>query len=870
MINDIFKVKPISVHKANSFNCPVRHILLLIFAVIQLNSYGQVEDTYYLPDIKYNTDIPNPESILKYQIGEWHITHDQLYYTVKTLCEKSENCVFNEIGRTHENRPLVNLIISSKSNIENLESLRKKHNQLTDPTKGQDVNIEEVPLVLYQGYSVHGNESSGSNAVPMIVYYLLAGESEHLEKLLDETIVIIDPCYNPDGLQRFSTWANSHKHLNLVADPIGREFNEVWPGGRTNHYWFDLNRDWIFNIHPSSKARIKNFHYWKPDILTDHHEMGSNRTFFFQPGIPSRTNPNTPQINQDLTEEIGTFHATALDSIGSLYYSKESFDDFYYGKGSTYPDIQGAIGILFEQASSRGHLRQTSNGLLSFPFTIRNQFVTALSTQKAGLNMKSTLLKYKRDFFKDRYEKADNGYFIFEEADHYKANFFVELMNRHQIDVYQNPKDMSIGGQSFSKDISFIVPKKQRQTTLVQTIFETVNTFRDSLFYDVSAWTLPLAFDMKYAESNTGFDAISLNKISSVAYSQKSKTVDSKSYAIAIEWYNYMAPTFLYKLLDEDIKVKVVTEKTKFQSEGSYKDFEVGTLIIPLSNQPLDRTDLVNWIESNVSEYKLNSHVIDTGFSPDGKSLGSPQQNAIEKPRVAMIIGQGVNAYEAGATWHQMDQRMEMPVVMIDKNQIRRADLSTFNVIILPDGTYSTTDENADKIKNWVNDGGTLIAMRRAINFVDRMGMTKYVNKKNAAEKEKNVSYTTLSNYRGAQVIGGAIYQSVIDLNHPLFYGYKDEMLPIFKRGTQFYEVQNTLATPLRYASKPLLSGYTSDKNIEKARNAAGIICSAHGSGQIISLVDNPNFRGYWLGGSKLFANALFFHGLIDSRSLAR
>ncbi|MDA8693490.1 M14 family zinc carboxypeptidase, partial [Saprospiraceae bacterium] len=283
-------------------------------------SFSQVDLNYYLPEINYDADIPTPEEILSYQIGEWHLSHDQLVSTMKSLCESSDKCIYQEYGRTHENRPLVNLVISNPKNLKNLDKLVSQHAQLTDPQQSDKVKSAETPIIIYQGYSVHGNESSGANAAPLVAYYLLAGDSNMLDKLLNESIIIIDPCYNPDGLQRFSTWANSNKHKHPTTDPKSREFNEVWPGGRTNHYWFDLNRDWLFTIHPSSQARIENFHKWKPDILTDHHEMGSNSTFFFQPGVPSRTNPNTPPINQTLTEDIGAFHAASLDSIGSLYY----------------------------------------------------------------------------------------------------------------------------------------------------------------------------------------------------------------------------------------------------------------------------------------------------------------------------------------------------------------------------------------------------------------------------------------------------------------------------------------------------------------------------------------------------------------------
>jgi hypothetical protein len=213
-----------------------------------------------------------------------------------------------------------------------------------------------------------------------------------VDSLLNETVILLDPSFNPDGLNRFASWVNTHKSQTLVTDPVSRELNEAWPGGRTNHYWFDLNRDWLYVQHPESQGRIAKFHEWKPNILTDHHEMGSNSTFFFQPGVPSRINPLTPQKNRELTAKIGTFHARYLDKIGSLYFTEEDYDDFYYGKGSTFPDVNGAVGILFEQASSRGHAQETINGVLSFPFTIRNQVTTSFSTLAAARALRTELL----------------------------------------------------------------------------------------------------------------------------------------------------------------------------------------------------------------------------------------------------------------------------------------------------------------------------------------------------------------------------------------------------------------------------------------------------------------------------------------------
>ena len=353
--------------------------LLFLFLCLSFSVSAQKVDlTYYLPkDVSYNQNIPTPKSIIGHEVGEWHITHDKLVTYMKALAASSDRITLENRGKTFEDRPLLLLTITSPKNHQNLEKIRQDH---LDATNNNTLDISKNPIVVYQGFSIHGNEPSGSNAALAVAYYLAAAEGSEIDDLLNNTVILFDPSFNPDGLQRFAYWANTNRSKNINPDPNDREYNEIWPRGRTNHYQFDMNRDWLPVQLPESKARIASFHKWLPNILTDHHEMGSNASFFFQPGIPSRTNPLTPQMNQDLTKEIATYHAKSLDKIGSLYYSEESFDDFYYGKGSTFPDINGSIGILFEQASSRGHAQETKNGVLTFPFTIRNQFTAALST----------------------------------------------------------------------------------------------------------------------------------------------------------------------------------------------------------------------------------------------------------------------------------------------------------------------------------------------------------------------------------------------------------------------------------------------------------------------------------------------------------
>ncbi|MEX0275063.1 MAG: M14 family zinc carboxypeptidase, partial [Flavobacteriaceae bacterium] len=428
----------------------MRYPFTLCLLLITLNALAQsqVGLSYYLPgDITYDKDIPTPKSIIGHEVGEWHITHDKLMFYMQTLANASDRITIENRGHTFEGRPILLLTITSPANHQKLDQIKREHRALTDTPISQGteaMDIQEMPVVVYQGFSIHGNEPSGANAGLAYAYYLAAAQGPEIEQLLDEMVILMDPSFNPDGLQRFAHWANSHRSMQLNPDNNDREYDEAWPGGRTNHYWFDLNRDWLPAQLPESRARIKTFHDWMPNILTDHHEMGTNSTFFFQPGEPSRVHPLTPKINQDLTAEIGTFHAKALDKIGSLYYSEENYDDYYYGKGSTFPDVNGCIGILFEQGSSRGHIQESENGILTFPFTVRNQFTTALSTIQAAQQLRTKLLSYQRDYYKGlRNETAKRKAIIFgSPKDPARARHLAEILKRHQIKVHGLTRDL--------------------------------------------------------------------------------------------------------------------------------------------------------------------------------------------------------------------------------------------------------------------------------------------------------------------------------------------------------------------------------------------------------------------------------------------
>ncbi|MEM6725194.1 MAG: M14 metallopeptidase family protein, partial [Bacteroidota bacterium] len=582
----------------------MRHTLLLcsIFWLISTTISAQASLDYFLPEgTQYDRSIQTPEEFLGYPTGKWHIGHDQLVFYLKYLADQSNRITYQEIGRTHEDRPLLVLTITHPDNHANLEDIRQQHVALSNASSdNSNLDLSKMPSVVYQGYSIHGNEPSGTNAVPVVAYYLAAAQGEEVERLLKEVVILMDPCLNPDGFNRFASWANTHKSENRQADAETREHNEVWPGGRTNHYWFDLNRDWLLVAHPESQARIKIFHEWKPNILTDHHEMGTNSTYFFQPGVPARTNPLTPQRNQDLTGEIATYHVEALDEIGSLYYSEESFDDFYYGKGSTYPDANGCIGILFEQASSRGHIQESIHGDLTFEFTIRNQVKTSFSTLKAAQELREKLLTYQKEFYQlGRQEAAADpvkAYIFGEEQDEYRLHQFVDHLLQHDIEVYPLNGQMKADGHTFTPGSAYIVPTDQTQYRLVKGVFQSFTTFKDSLFYDVSAWTLPMAYNLKFAELSTV--KLPAASIKAVPTGKKMDHLFPENYAYLIDWRAYKAPELIDDLLAKGLIVKVAHETFTIGTTKGRMEFPVGTIVVPALNQSIMGDELANLLRS--------------------------------------------------------------------------------------------------------------------------------------------------------------------------------------------------------------------------------------------------------------------------------
>ncbi|MFY8273812.1 M14 metallopeptidase family protein [Pseudoalteromonas sp. SSDWG2] len=845
---------------------------IFVFLFLSLSSFVSAKPlSYYFDDtITFDPSVPTPQSVLGYNVGEWHVRHDQLVYYMRALADSSERINIQTIGYTHEQRPLVMLTIAAPERLANIEQVRKAHLAQVNGEQPVDTN---APAIMYMGYSVHGNEPSGSNAALLVAYYLAAAQDERVQKLLADTVILLDPSLNPDGLARFASWANSNRAMVPSSDPSTREHNENWPSSRTNHYWFDLNRDWLLLQHPESRARIAQFQAWQPNVLTDFHEMGPNSTYFFQPGIPSRKNPHTPQQNVDLTKAIAQHHARILDSHERLYFTEEAFDDFYVGKGSTYPDVNGSVGILFEQASSRGHVQDTINGRLEFPFTIKNQLLTNFSTFDAVLENRQKLLAYQQDFFKQATKLAEKdkikGYLVSAPKDATRLRYFLSLLEQHQVDAYALTDSVTVDKQKFAAQNTYFVPLEQRQYRLIKAMFSEQQSFIDNTFYDVSGWTLAHAFNLEFKPLDSVWGVSVAQQAWSSEVQQQQAQPLARHYAYAFEWFDYDAPKLLTKLLQNGIEARVALAEFTVDTAGKNKAFAAGSIVIPAGVQKRD--DWLKVVEDVSAQFPIAMHGIESGLTRQGIDLGSRQLAPVTLPKVLLVGGQPASQYEVGELWYYLDRHVGLAPSIIEADNLNRVDLDKYTHIVFAHGRYADLSKGfKSKLQSWVNEGGVVWGQKGGAQFLadEQILKATYLTRKDMAASfsTEGMNYGDRDKLAGQQRIAGAIFASSVDLTHPLSYSLTREQLPVFKNSTFLLEQSDSpFVNVATYTQKPLLAGFTHDNNVSQIANGGAVLAHRVGRGAVVAMSDNPVFRGFWYGTSRIFSNALFFGEHIEA-----
>ena len=845
-------------------------VLVLLLCCCFDQSYAQQKrpTTYWPEDTTYEDSITTPKEFFGFEVGQRHLDHAQLVAYLKQISSETPRFSYSEYGKTHGGRPLLLLTISNPANLQRIDRIRQQHRQLANPDLSDKVKLVGLPAVINMGYGVHGDEASASNCSAVVAYYLAAAQGVEIESWLKDCVILLDPCLNPDGFNRFANWVNGYRGRIPNADPQHREHNQGWPSGRVNYYWFDLNRDWLPLEHPESRSRMRWYHAWKPNVVLDYHEMGTNSSYFFQPGVPNRTNPLTPAKNVELTNRIGAYYAKALDRRVSVYYTREGFDDFYMGKGSTYPDLHGAVGILFEQASARGHVQKNQDGMLTFHSAIANHFTTSLSSLKATSEMREELLNYKRDFYVESLaiaKKQKKKAVVFESPGNAtRLQNFANVLLRHDIKCYWP----ITGTEKEANREKLVVPLQQPEFRFLRSLLSRKKNFKENIFYDVSTWTLPLAYNLKSSTTSEESDLEQMLPAKIGSIKGKKQSLDQNSIAYIVPYQDDKAVWLLNQLLENDVNVKVSLKpfSSAVNELESLKEFDRGTLLIALGIQKQKRK-IIESLLKKMMKHGIDVYSANSGLTPEGSDFGSSRFKTIPKPSIALVVGRGVAQYEAGEIWHLLDVKTSMPVSLVELSSLGTTDLSRYETIIFPSGTYKRVKESdwaaiTERIKN----GATVISIGSSCARVfDQLnaGVSREPKAENERKqsKETQLPFDSASKTQALKRISGSIFRVKIDPTHPIFFGYATNYLPVFRNHTSFLKPsENPYGNPAIYdPDKPHMSGYCSDENVEKFKTAASVVVRPIGKGRVIQFSDNPNFRAFWHGTSRMFINSIYF-----------
>jgi hypothetical protein len=827
------------------------------------------QSVYFFPKSEdFDPAIPTPQQFLGYEIGSRYTRHDQLVAYFNELAKHSDKIKVQQIGTSYEGRPLLIATITSGQNQQQRENLRRQHVTLADPAQPLSA-AGSSPVVVWLGYSVHGNETSSGEAALLTAYYLVANRSAETAQWLQQAVVLVDPAQNPDGRDRAASWHNAYASSPASADPADKEHVEPFPQGRTNHYFTDLNRDWLALTQQDTRPKIAFFHQWYPNVQIDFHEMGKDSTYYFEPSPASMHSPLIPAASYEFNKTLAKYHAQSLDALGSLYYTGENFDNFSPVYGSTYPDFHGAVGVTVEQASSRGRVQESVNGLLTFPFTIRNQVATGLGTVRGAVTERDGLLKLQKDFFQSALKQASQQpvkAFVFGDAhDPGLTRRLLELLLQHQITVQALDSAVTVDGQRFEPGSAFVVPTAQPQFRLVHSIFAETPPIKGDVFYGSTSYAIAPAYGLAFAGSRSRVAAGA--RITALPSAQGGVEGGQAGYAYAFDWRDYNASRALYALQAKGLLARAAFQPFTATTGGGETAFARGTVVIPVAGQPLSGEALRTAVDEAGRSSGVRIQALGSGQSRSGIDLGSDSVKSLRKPAVALVMGEGVSATEIGSAWFLLDQQVQLPASKLDPSQLGKVNLDRYTTIVLSGGTYSGVDAAAvAALRRWVNAGGSLVTYGTASKWAIEQKLADETL--GAEEPEPDTARRSFGDQRDIAAIervSGNILSADVDTSHPLGFGLPGKQLAVNKEnGISFTPSRNPFSTVVRIDERPRVNGYLSETNRNRVAGNAWLLVSPQGQGNVVLFADDPAHRKYWHGTERLLLNAVFFGNLLN------
>lgn len=795
--------------------------------------------------------LQSPEEFLGYELGTQFTRHHQVIDYVKHVAKNSSLALTESYGKTYENRTLQLVYLSSAENLVQLDVLRKDHLKSIGYETGTPESGKEFSVV-WLSYNVHGNESTSTEAAMKTLHTLVTEKQAWLEKL----VVIIDPCINPDGRDRYVNWYNQVKSTPFDIDPEANEHYEDWPGGRYNHYYHDLNRDWAWLSQVESQQRLPHYLSWMPQIHVDFHEQGVDSPYYFAPAVEPYHEILT-DFQRDFQVTIAKNHAKYFDKEGWLYFTDDVFDLLYPGYGDTYPMFNGAIGMTYEQGGSGraglGILNSVGD-VLSLKDRIAHHYTSGLSTVEVAYNNVQKL----NQEFQAYHARKNNKYKAYVlEGQEDKIATLAALMEAHQIPLKKLAQRTSIKGVEYSsqktKNTAFsssalVIDGTGKKNNLVQALFEPKTFYSDSLTYDITSWSLPFAHGLKAVATNQSLKTVSYDKEAS------STIIDPNAYAYAAERKSIEDGKLLAALIKADLRVYYNQEPL---TNGG-KRWERGSVFV-LKGENRQQADLAGTIEEIVKITQQPMHSLTSGFSDEGPDLGSNKMRFIDNTKIGILKSDRATPASYGEIWHFFEQQLGYPLMQLSENRLNESFLRDLDILIIPSGYYGNLVDQAGKnaLAQWTQKGGRIVAIGNAVSsFANHEQFS--LKKKANQEDDKEIAYGDRERENIRSTIYGSIYKATVDATHPLATGYNNNYFTL-KTSATAYELLDNYGTAA-YLSKGIQphAGFSGDKAVKLQSESLLFGSERFGRGSIVYLVDNVLYRSFWENGKLWLVNAVF------------
>jgi hypothetical protein len=821
-----------------------------------------------------HAQVPTPDEFLGYKVGDRFTPYARILDYFDELARRSNLITVQRFGETYEHRPLVLAVITSAKNRAALNTIRADVAALTDPNATSADRAAQIakstPAVVWLAFGIHGNESSSAEASMIVAGNLLRDPAN--AALLDNLVILIDPLQNPDGRERYVQWFIRARGAEVDPNAEAFEHAEPWPGGRTNHYYIDMNRDWAWTSQQETQARVTEYRNWNPQVFVDFHEMGYDSSYFFPPDARP-INANLPREVETWLDKFGRANAAEFTRKGWPFFVAERFDLFYPGYGDSWPALHGAIGMTYEVAGggrAGSAVKRDDETIYTLGDRAARHATTGMATLRTASENREGLLLYTYDAMRKQLASGQNTYLIVPGSPNLRP--LIDMLQRQSIQIGRLSAPVTVRATRIDSDAAdsrtfpagtVVISTKQPLGGLAQTLLEKSPVFSKGFveeqqkkteadepdeFYDLTSWSLPLAMNVETYVTTAPITA-TVQPYAPTAV----PAVRPASYGYLIDGND----PYIYRLAGRMLRSKVKFSVSDDVVSVGERTYGRGTIVILKGN---NAPDLDATLDRLARETGTEVVPVESGWTGT-TSFGSEKIHFVKPPRIALVGGPGIGSGSYGMLWHTLDVDTPIPHSRLAVESLRNVDLSHYDVIVLPDGDYEGRfGKNAEKLKSWLNVGGTLVAIKGANKFLRDKDVEISKIKPWEAPKKKDDDKTPAEERYNELRVPGATFRTSINERTYLTFGVPHSPFVLIEGSSVLLPVSHPVDNVVTIAKdKPLAAGVAWNDSIERLRGSAYLVSEPYGRGQVITFADDPIFRLFWRGTLPLFMNAVLY-----------